>query len=113
MVGAPTGKGPRAPRGTNGDAIRYQRYNGETGAYFPKPRAPRCGDYRTVIMNECSMLTEELRSVPEGIDPGWDYNPGCVTTSAPATSGASSRARLRRLPLQAVERFANSHRWPL
>ena len=23
--------------------IRQQRYNGETGAYFPKPRAPRCG----------------------------------------------------------------------
>ena len=39
--------------------IRQQRYNGETGAYFPKPRAPRCGDYRTVIVDECSMLTEE------------------------------------------------------
>ena len=39
--------------------IRHQRYDGETGAYFPKPRAPRCGDYRTVIVDECSMLTEE------------------------------------------------------
>ena len=39
--------------------IRQQRYNGETGAYFPKPRAPRCGDYRTVVVDECSMLTEE------------------------------------------------------
>ena len=39
--------------------IRQQRYDGETGAYFPKPRAPRCGDYRTVIVDECSMLTEE------------------------------------------------------
>ena len=39
--------------------IRQQRYHGETGAYFPKRRAPRCGDYRTVIVDECSMLTEE------------------------------------------------------
>ena len=39
--------------------IRQQRYDGETGAYFPKPRAPRCGDYRAVIVDECSMLTEE------------------------------------------------------
>ena len=39
--------------------IRQQRYDGETGAYFPKPRAPRCGDYRIVIVDECSMLTEE------------------------------------------------------
>ena len=39
--------------------IRQQRYDGETGAYFPKLRAPRCGDYRTVIVDECSMLTEE------------------------------------------------------
>ena len=39
--------------------IRQQRYDGGTGAYFPKPGAPRCGDYRTVIVDECSMLTEE------------------------------------------------------
>ena len=39
--------------------IRQQRYDGETGAYFPKRSAPRCGDYRTVIVDECSMLTEE------------------------------------------------------
>ena len=39
--------------------IRRQRYDGATGAYSPKPRAPRCGDYRTVIVDECSMLTEE------------------------------------------------------
>ena len=38
--------------------IRQQRYDGETGAYFPKPTASRCGDYRTVIVDECSMLTE-------------------------------------------------------
>ena len=39
--------------------IRLQRYDGETGTYSPKPGAPRCGDYRTVIVDECSMLTEE------------------------------------------------------
>ncbi len=39
--------------------IQRQRYDGETCAYFPKPRVPRCGDYRTVIVDECSMLTEE------------------------------------------------------
>ncbi len=38
---------------------RFQRYDAETGAYFPKRAAPRCGDYRTVIIDECSMLTEE------------------------------------------------------
>lgn len=39
--------------------IRFQRYDGETGSYFPKHQAPRCGDYRTVIVDESSMLTEE------------------------------------------------------
>ena len=39
--------------------IRRQRYDGETGAYFSNPGAPRTGDYRTVIVDECSMLTEE------------------------------------------------------
>ena len=39
--------------------IQRRRYDGETGAYFPRPREPRCGDYRTVIVDECSMLTEE------------------------------------------------------
>ena len=39
--------------------LHHQRYDGKTGAYFPKPRASRCGDYRTVIVDECSMLTEE------------------------------------------------------
>ena len=37
----------------------YNRYDGSTAAYFPNLRAPRCGDYRTVIVDECSMLTEE------------------------------------------------------
>ena len=39
--------------------IPQQRYDGETNAYFPRPRAPRCGSYRTVIVDESSMLTEE------------------------------------------------------
>lgn len=38
---------------------RHQRYDGNTGSYFPKQGAPRCGDYRTVVVDECSMLTEE------------------------------------------------------
>ena len=37
----------------------YRRYDGATGAYFPNPSAPRCGDYRTVVVDECSMLTED------------------------------------------------------
>jgi ATP-dependent exoDNAse (exonuclease V) alpha subunit len=36
-----------------------QRYDGETGAYYPNPGAPKCGEYTTVIIDECSMLTEE------------------------------------------------------
>ncbi|MYD97497.1 MAG: AAA family ATPase [Gammaproteobacteria bacterium] len=39
--------------------IRRQRYDGETGAYYPNPKAPRSDEYRTVIVDECSMLTEE------------------------------------------------------
>lgn len=37
----------------------YGRYDGETGAYFPDRTAPRCGDFRTVIVDESSMLTED------------------------------------------------------
>lgn len=36
----------------------FHRYNGETGDYFPNPKAPRCGEFRTVIVDESSMLTE-------------------------------------------------------
>jgi hypothetical protein len=39
--------------------IRRRRYHGETGAYSPNRQAPRCGDFKTVIVDECSMLTEE------------------------------------------------------
>ena len=35
------------------------RYDGNTGAYLVSRKAQRCGDYRTVIVDECSMLTEE------------------------------------------------------
>jgi hypothetical protein len=66
---APTGKARvrlEAQTGLRGSGLtlaqflnRLQRYDGATGAYFPKPRGPRCGDYRTVIVDECSMLTEQ------------------------------------------------------
>jgi ATP-dependent exoDNAse (exonuclease V) alpha subunit len=38
---------------------RFGRYDGETGAYFPDAKASKCGDYRTIIVDECSMLTED------------------------------------------------------
>lgn len=39
--------------------LRFRRYNGETGRYFVDPDAPREGGHRTVIIDECSMLTED------------------------------------------------------
>ena len=39
--------------------LHLRRYDGVTGAYFPNPTVRRCSDYRTVIVDECSMLTEE------------------------------------------------------
>lgn len=38
---------------------QYKRYDGDTGTYFPVRTAPRCKDFRTVIVDECSMLTED------------------------------------------------------
>ena len=38
---------------------RYRRYDGNAGTYFPNANAPRCGDFRTVIVDESSMLTED------------------------------------------------------
>lgn len=38
---------------------QYRRYDGETGAYLVNRTAPRCGEFRTVIVDESSMLTEE------------------------------------------------------
>ena len=66
---APTGKARvRLEEQTNlrGDGktlaqflIEFHRYDGSTGRYFPNSQAGRCGDYRTVVIDECSMLTEE------------------------------------------------------
>ena len=66
---APTGKArvrleeQTAQRGSGRTLAQFlngfRRYNGETGAYFPNRSAPRSGDYRTVVVDECSMLTEE------------------------------------------------------
>ena len=39
--------------------IGLGRYDGATGRYFPSSTAARCQDYRTVVVDECSMLTEE------------------------------------------------------
>lgn len=39
--------------------IGLGRYDGATGRYFPSPKAARCEDYGTVVVDECSMLTEE------------------------------------------------------
>lgn len=41
---------------------KLQRYNPETGAYFPNKKAQRCADFRTVIIDEASMLTEDQLS---------------------------------------------------
>jgi len=39
--------------------IAHHRYDSETGAYSFDPTAPRCGNFRTVIVDESSMLTED------------------------------------------------------
>ena len=40
--------------------MRYgERYDPDTGRYIVTGSADRCGEYRTVIVDECSMLTEE------------------------------------------------------
>ncbi len=68
-LAAPTGKdlGPvrgadRAPR-LRPDLAQllncWRGYDGNTGAYLPNRRARRRVDYLTVIIDECSMLTEE------------------------------------------------------
>jgi hypothetical protein len=38
---------------------KWQRYDGETGSYRSNRKARKCGDFRTVIVDESSMLTEE------------------------------------------------------
>lgn len=37
----------------------WNRYDGKTGAYLVSRSAQKCGDFRTVVVDECSMLTEE------------------------------------------------------
>lgn len=52
--------------------MRYRRYDGETGRYFVNKDAPRPSDCRTVIVDECSMLTEDqlaaLMDALSGVD---------------------------------------------
>lgn len=38
---------------------RLQRYDGETGRYYVNDEAPRSTAHKTVVIDECSMLTEE------------------------------------------------------
>lgn len=49
--------------------MRYgERYDPETGRYVVTGSANRCSDYRTVIVDECSMLTEEqLAALLDGL----------------------------------------------
>jgi hypothetical protein len=39
--------------------LRHRRYDGETARYFVNPTVPRAGGSRTVIVDECSMLTQD------------------------------------------------------
>ncbi|MFY0538907.1 AAA family ATPase [Nannocystis pusilla] len=39
--------------------LHYRRYDLRTGRYFTNPNANKCTEARTVIVDECSMLTEE------------------------------------------------------
>jgi energy-coupling factor transporter ATP-binding protein EcfA2 len=51
---------------------RYERYDGSSGRYFRNPDAPREKGYRSVVVDECSMLTEDqlaaLIDAIEGVD---------------------------------------------
>ena len=45
-----------------------ERYEPDTGRYVVTGSANRCGDYRTVVVDECSMLTEEqLAALLDGL----------------------------------------------
>ena len=39
--------------------LKYGRYEGETGRYIVDSNAERCTNRKTIIIDECSMLTEE------------------------------------------------------
>jgi hypothetical protein len=46
----------------------YNRYDSSRGRYFPNPSAPKSQEHRTVIIDECSMLTEEqLAALLDGL----------------------------------------------
>ncbi|MBY5344948.1 RNA helicase [Rhizobium leguminosarum bv. viciae] len=51
---------------------RLKRYEGDSGRYFWNPEAPREKSYRTIIVDECSMLTEDqlaaLFDAVEGVE---------------------------------------------
>ncbi len=51
---------------------RHERYDGSSGRYFRNPEAPREKGYRSVVVDECSMLTEDqlaaLIDAIEGVD---------------------------------------------
>jgi ATP-dependent exoDNAse (exonuclease V) alpha subunit len=42
--------------------LGLHRYDGKTGRYQARPGAPKCGDFATVVIDECSMLTEDQLS---------------------------------------------------
>ena len=52
--------------------LRLQRYDGNTGRYYINEEAPRSSAHRTVVIDECSMLTEEqfaaLLDALKGVD---------------------------------------------
>ena len=66
---APTGKArvrleERTSLGGQGKTLAqflmaWNRYDGSTSRYFLNPKAARCEDYGTVVVDECSMLTED------------------------------------------------------
>jgi energy-coupling factor transporter ATP-binding protein EcfA2 len=39
--------------------LRYKRYEGKTGRYLFESKADACSQFKTVIIDECSMLTED------------------------------------------------------
>ena len=49
------GKGKTVAQFLNG----FQRYDGSTGRYYVNEEAPRSSAHKTVVIDECSMLTEE------------------------------------------------------
>ena len=69
------------------------RYDGESGRYYWNPAAPREKGYRTVIVDECSMLTGDqlaaLLDAIEGVE-GWYWPATPVSYLPSALSGPLS-----------------------